>query len=574
MSERNRYTQTPSPFDLQPLVEFTRTVNSSFDLDFILNNVLFTLMGKLHFTRGIVLLREHGNVFNVAKAKGLQSVKAGERFEFSPVPVEFPHPSELQDYPWYSRFVESGLTHILDLTVRNELIGLIALGKMKGETEFDEREEIFLRSLVNISATAIEKARILIELRDSNRKLDNRIQELNTLFEMSKEFGSIFQRDQLVKILVFSLLGHLGMNRYVIAVKRNDIYDVLASRFPVKDIKQTVLREVMSVEEPLLIIPGENRFTPDTMRCLTENKIAALVPMTLQGETRGIMLLGQRMAAGEYTQPDLEFLYSLANLAMISIENIRLFEETLEKQRLEEELKIAREIQQGLLPKNLPVVQNYQFAARTISSKQVGGDYYDFVKLDNDRYLLVIADVSGKGTPAAMLMSNLQATIRAIAPLEIAIEDATARVNNLIYDNTGADKFITFFWAILDTKRNSLKYVNAGHNPPYLIRSDKSFYRLEKGGMILGVVKDLPVYESELIDIKSGDILVLFTDGITEAMNLQGEEFEEDRLETLLTRVTDKSAEEILQTIVTAVNEFSDVSSQTDDITASILKAL
>jgi len=270
----------------------------------------------------------------------------------------------------------------------------------------------------------------------------------------------------------------------------------------------------------------------------------------------------------------MEFLSSLGNLAMISMENIRLFEETLEKQRMEEELKIAHKIQQGLLPKSIPDIPNYQLAARTIPSRQVGGDYFDIVQLDDHRYLLVIADVSGKGTPAALLMSNLQATIRALAPLDITIADATARVNDLIYDNTSADNFITFFWAILNTKDNTFKYVNAGHNHPFYFQADGSVRRLDKGGMILGVMRSLSTYEHETIALQPGDTIVTFTDGVSEAMNPYNEEYGEDRIALVVRNAAVESAGELLNTIFLSVDEFADPDKQTDDITALVVKAL
>lgn len=576
MSVSSQRTKSPSPFELQPLVEFTRTINSSFDIDFILNNVLFTLMGKLRFTRGLILLREQGNNFRVAKAKGIRDIRESEIVHISPEPaseITVDSPDEHQ-FPWLSRLYQSGISHILDLTVRGNLIGIVCLGKRFGEKEFNTSEEIFFRSLINISATAIEKTAILEELKQANRNLDNRIQELNTLFEMSKEFGAVIHRDQLVKVLVFSLLGHLGTNRYLIAVQNNDYCEVIASRLPVKEVKQSVLDDLINCDKPIIVADKTDVFEQDTYRCLNDYAIEIVVPMTIQGITRGIMLLGKRMTGASYTVKDLEFLSSLGNLAMISLENIRLFEETLEKQRLEEELKIASEIQQGLLPKALPVIPRYQIAAKTIASKQVGGDYFDVVQLDDHRYLLVIADVSGKGTPAALLMSNLQATIRALAPLDITIADATARVNDLIYDNTSADKFITFFWAILDTKENTLKYVNAGHNPPFYLKADGSVHRLEKGGMILGVLRSMVIYEYETIMLAPGYTVVMFTDGISEAMNTQQEEYGEKRLEEFIQNTRSKPAREILDGIINSVQDFADPTDQSDDITALVFKAL
>jgi phosphoserine phosphatase RsbU/P len=565
-----------SPFELQPLVEFTRTINSSFDLDFILNNVLYTLMGKLLYTRGLIVLRDSDGRYRVVKAKGAKDADTVTRIDFTPPPpplVSF-DAMPANEYPWTAELQRAGIEYLYGLTVRDELIGFIAMGKRVGDRPFSESEEIFLRSLVNISATAIEKARILLELKDANRNLDSRVQELKTLFEMGKEFGSTLRRDQLVKILVFSLLGHVGTNRYLIAVKDRDACEIIASRLPIKEIRKEYLDDFVRITIPVLTEKSETVFEADTVACLRDNNIAVVVPMTLQGETRGVILLGSRMGARPYTERELEFLSSLGNLAMISLENIRLVEETIEKQRLEDELKLAQEIQQGLLPKRIPVTEGFQIAARTIASKQVGGDYFDIVELDEHRFLLVIADVSGKGTPASLLMANLQATIRAIAPLDITIAEATARVNNLIFDNTSADKFITFFWAILDIKEKIFKYVNAGHNPPFLIRSDGSIERLEKGGMILGVLRSVNLYEHDIVPLRPGDCVMLFTDGVSEAMNQAREEFGEERLGSILMDARGQSAEAILDTTIRAVTEYAGSASQSDDITALVVKAL
>jgi phosphoserine phosphatase RsbU/P len=575
MSATSRSTTSTSPFELQPLVEFTRTINSSFDIDFILNNILFTLMGKLRFTRGMIFLREEQNTFRVAKVKGIREIKENEKVVISPASITEVSVDSLDEekFPWLTQLQQMGISHIQDLTVQNKLIGIVCLGKRIGDNTFTASEEIFFRSLVNISATAIQKTAILEELKEANRNLDYRIQELNTLFELSKEFSSVIRHDQVVKVLVFSLLGHLGTNRYLICVDNNGQCEVIASRLPVKEVKPEVLRDLMKCTKPEIITEATGKFEPETFRCLYDYDINLVVPMTRQGITKGVMLLGKRMTAVPYTQNDFEFLSSLGNLAMTSIENIQLFEEMLEKQRLEEELKIAHEIQQGLLPKTLPKIPRYQIAACTLASKQVGGDYYDVVQLDDYRYLLVIADVSGKGTPAALLMANLQATIRAIAPLDITIADATSRVNDLIYDNTSADKFITFFWAILDVKENTLKYVNAGHNPPYFIKTDGSITRLEKGGMILGVLRSVTKYEHDIISIEPGDLFVMFTDGISEAMNRQLEEYGEERLEELIRAKSTDTAKEILDSIVNSVQNYADPTNQSDDITALIMKA-
>ena len=213
-------------------------------------------------------------------------------------------------------------------------------------------------------------------------------------------------------------------------------------------------------------------------------------------------------------------------------------------------------------------------AATNISSKQVGGDYYDLIRIDDHRFVIAIGDVSGKGTPASLLMANLQATIRALVPLDLPLGELTGRVNDLICENTGSDRFITFFWGILDTETRVLRYVNAGHNPPYVVRANGTFDRLDVGGLILGIMKATIPYEQGETTLCDDDLLVLFTDGVTEAMNARDEEWEEERLEAIALAHLQSPPDTILDTVVAALKEHGKDVPQSDDITMIIARAL
>ena len=275
-----------------------------------------------------------------------------------------------------------------------------------------------------------------------------------------------------------------------------------------------------------------------------------------------------------YSQTDIEFLSSLGNLAIISIENARLFREAIEKQKMEDELLIAREIQKGLLPDKLPFIKGFLTDAVNISSKQVGGDYYDLIPISATRYVIAIGDVSGKGTPASLLMANMQATIRALVPLDLSLSELTKRVNNLMCRNTGSDRFITFFWGIVDTEAKSLNYVNAGHNPPYIFRSNGTIDRLDKGGIILGVMQTMIPYEEDTVLLREGDVFLLFTDGVSEAMDKEGNEYGEDRLEKVARESLKLPPDAILSNIVSSVKEHARDTVQSDDITMIVIKAI
>jgi sigma-B regulation protein RsbU (phosphoserine phosphatase) len=269
--------------------------------------------------------------------------------------------------------------------------------------------------------------------------------------------------------------------------------------------------------------------------------------MKLKNEKKGLIFLGNRITKQEYSKSDIEYISSISSFAIISIENARLIKEEIEKQKIEKDLEIARNIQQNLLPKKFPYSKEYQIAAINKTAKRVGGDYYDIVKLDEKRLLIAIADVSGKGIQASLLMANLQAFLKSIYKQNYTLEEASN----------------------IETKE--FTYVNMGHNPPLLVRG-KEIIKLKKGGMILGVMKTLIPYESEKVKLQSDDSIVLFTDGVTEAMNQQNQEYSDERLEELSIKYSSKSAEAILNAILKDLEFHTSGAEQSDDITSLILK--
>ena len=228
-----------------------------------------------------------------------------------------------------------------------------------------------------------------------------------------------------------------------------------------------------------------------------------------------------------------------------------------ERQRLEEqELEDAGEVERHLLPDEIPQIPGYQISGSWQPARAIGGDYFDVLKFGESRVGLCIGDVIGKGIPAALLMSNLQAAVRAAGSETTGPDELCARLNRVIAANTASSKFITFFYGLLDRASRRLAYTNAGHNPPILVRRDGSYRRLESGGPALGVLADLG-YEQAEVQLSSGDRLLLFTDGVTEAANAEGEEYGEDRLIELVRKNRALGAREVQDAILAAVGEFS-----------------
>ncbi len=565
-----------SRFEDTALFEFSTVINSSLDPKFIFSNILLTIMGKILATKGMVLVADQKakGKFVIAMAKGFPAELVGTSLTIPDASRSLFYVDRVNvaRYPWVRFFQEQEVRILLPMFIAEKLIGLLAFGASHSAKDLKGREETYLRSLANISATAVEKSRTIETIQQVNRQLDRKIQELNTLFDLGKEFNALLDRDKQVRLLVFSLMGQIGVTRYLICLKEGADMKVVASRLDGPPPQGELLSALAKTKSATLVRDLIVRESYDPREVLASLGLCVMVPIQLQGENKGLILLGEKLSREPFSPADLEFLTSLGNLAIISLENARLFKEALEKQKLEDELLIAREIQKGLLPSVLPDIPGIDIAATNISSKQVGGDYYDVITASGGCYILAIGDVSGKGSPAALLMANLQATIRALVPLELSLGELTGRVNDLMCQNTGGNKFVTFFWAMIDPAGRTLTYVNAGHNYPYLIHGDGAIDRLDKGGMILGVMRTVVAYEQATVPLRPHDLLVLFTDGVSEAMSTKAEEYGEDRLESLLRENTDRKANEIVEAIHQDVLVHTAGAGQSDDITMMVVK--
>jgi len=239
--------------------------------------------------------------------------------------------------------------------------------------------------------------------------------------------------------------------------------------------------------------------------------------------------------------------------------------------KLQQELTESQEIQEALLPKDLPQIDGIEIAVAWQPARAVGGDYFDVLKFDDRHSAICIADAAGKGMPAALLMSNVQAVLKSFAAAGVAPNELCAQVNSVLCHNMVPHRFISCFYALLDTQTRKLSYANAGHCPPMLVRRGTCM-RMKEGGPVLGIFPDRGYLPGE-IELSSGDTLVFFTDGVTEARDAAGDEFGEERLQELLTLGGEFSARELRDVIMAAVGEFSDGPVQ-DDATLMIVKVI
>lgn len=255
------------------------------------------------------------------------------------------------------------------------------------------------------------------------------------------------------------------------------------------------------------------------------------------------------------------------------LEDARLVDEARERKRLEEELIIAAQIQKRLLPQESPELANYGVLGFSDPCLKIGGDYYDFILKNRNICVILIADVSGKGISAALLMAHFQATLRALTHRISDMQEMMTNLNELIYKNTPPSKYLSLFYCELDTQQHSLTYINAGHNPPLLVHPSEETALLNGSGPVIGLLPDR-AYHKVTIQLQRGDILLLYTDGVTERLNGMGEEFGVERVQTFLRQQLSRPVQEIVGQLKKELGQFSAGAPCSDDITAVILKRI
>jgi phosphoserine phosphatase RsbU/P len=323
----------------------------------------------------------------------------------------------------------------------------------------------------------------------------------------------------------------------------------------------------------------EDDISDDERRKLATLRSELLLPLAVRDKLLGFISLGPKRSEEPYTGSDVRLLKSVAAQTGLALENANLLltiaDEVAKRERLNREVEIAREVQERLFPQTLPPIRGLDYAGHCRPALGVGGDYYDFLALPEGNLGVAIGDVSGKGIAAALMMASLQASLRSEAtraPKNLA--GAVANVNRLVYEASSSNRYATFFYGQYDPVAAKFTYVNAGHNSPMLFRAaDDTIIRLEPGGTVIGLLADAG-YEQGSVQLSAGDVLVAYTDGISEAMNLDDEEWDEERLIGTVRESKACSAQELLERIFAAATRFAGAAQQHDDMTLVILRVL
>lgn len=399
-----------------------------------------------------------------------------------------------------------------------------------------------------------------LDLNSLKKNFELKDLELNSLLEITQSINSNLPEESLYKIFNFTLRANLKIKKIALFVKDNK-WECKVNFGTNKDFLN------FSNEYDVFDFEHFEKF-PDSDFPDPFSEFVKALPVRHKNNLLAVVFIG-----GSNHKDDLDnmintnFIQALSNIILVAIENKKLARRELDQKAFQKELEIARNVQHFLFPKDLPYNQNLKIFSSYQPHQMVGGDYFDYIAIDENKFLICIADVSGKGIPAALLMSNFQASLRTIIRQTTDLEKIVRELNFQILQNSNGESFITFFTAIYNKKKRELKYVNAGHNPPLFYSKDSDLIQLELGTTILGVFDTLPFLKIGRIKNLEKWFFFGFTDGLIEVFNEKDEQFGIDRVFNIVHENLEEDLESLHQKVLEEVNEFNGESSLNDDIT-------
>lgn len=364
---------------------------------------------------------------------------------------------------------------------------------------------------------------------------------LGLLLQLSQAFNSTLDLDALLNMVMDEVIAAVHAERGFVMLMSDDGemsfrvargLDQKTIEDPQFQVSRSVVSRVAKEGIPLLTSDAQSdqRLSSNESILIMGLRAILCVPLKLKEKLLGVIYVDNRVHAGAFKPEDRELLSAIANSAAIAIENARLYQLAIEQARLEREMQMAHKVQAGLLPSQLPQIPGWEFATRWQPAREVGGDYYDFIQIDADHLAFLVADVTDKGMPAALFMASTRSTVRASSSENINASDVINKVNQLLTSETEDGLYVSMIYAILDTSKGLLQFAIAGHNPPlHYSAARRKITELEHGGLWLGVEKQ-SVYPVHTVNIEPGDFVVMITDGVTDAVDKNKEDFGTERL--------------------------------------------
>ncbi len=453
----------------------------------------------------------------------------------------------------------------------HRVLGTVELIERQAGRSFAEEDRQHLEILTPHMAIALNHF-VLVEESERKSRIEGRLREV------SRKVNATLNLDGILEAMLESLRGLVPYDEAAIFLfgEGDEIERVAAlgyespSNGALDARAQAIFRNWKSSPVvPLLLCSDDcSQALP---RIHLEAQSEMIIPLQTGDALMGLFALSNAQPDC-YAASDLELLEAFGRLAAQAVERARLHQSLLEKSQLEQEVKIAREIQVRFLPTVMPRIRGVDLAARNLASRMVSGDYYDVIHIVDDQWGLVVGDVSGKGISAGMIMSAFRASLLAEIRNNFNISTILAKVNRLIWETTDPNLFVTAFYGVFDEQNRVLTYSNAGHNPGLLLRASGELERLEAGGTVLGAFPD-SVYNESRIAIQPGDLLLLYTDGLSESRDAAGEELGIAGVETLLRRLGGRSATEVAESLIQEVTLMCANGAPEDDVTLMVFKA-
>lgn len=386
--------------------------------------------------------------------------------------------------------------------------------------------------------------------------------ELEALLEVTQAINNNLPEEQLYRIFYFTLRANLNIDKFALYVYERDRWLCKVSHSSTFDFKglpldKTVVREIAEL--------SDTGNLPEVYR----KEFQQVFPIRHKEQTLAYMFLNNGKSGGlDEGDGEMKFVRALTNITIVAIENKKLARQQLEQKAMQKELEIAKDVQRFLFPNSLPNTPELHVEARYLPHHQVGGDYYDYIEVDQDKFLVCVADVSGKGVPAAILMANFQASLRTLVRKTADLEEIVNELNHQVMQNAHGENFITAFLGLYNKVDQRLTYVNSGHNPPFLMqKKGQELGMLEKGSTILGILDELPFLNVGVVENLPEFLLFCYTDGLTETFNDQEEIWGPEDLEKFLKRSSYPDLNTLIESLIQEIDTFRNGHPYHDDVT-------
>ncbi|MFN7974296.1 MAG: SpoIIE family protein phosphatase [Acidobacteriota bacterium] len=562
---------------LDSLAEIADTLATVEDFHAQGRELLHQVLGTLLAPRGAIYLHDaRRGILAPVAARGIPETEVELDAANLPILTARRDPLQGSDLPVPGALAGDLLA---PLCARGTLLGLFRFGAKFMGASYTERDLDLLKVIALNTAVALSHQGLLRTARETSLQLRRKVLEMESLREVGLQISSLLDLDLLCSEILERAVALIAARAGVLLLSQRDGSLTVRSSFglaaepPSLPAGSELSRRMTDADAPFSLVAGGGTLPFGA----AESALASAVRM--QDRVLGaIVLLDKEGRAGieSFGPEDESLLAGFAAQAAVAIENAQLHKTALEQQRFQRELELAAEIQRNLLPQAMPSLPGYEIAALTRPCRTVGGDYYDFLPLPGGRMLIIVADVAGKGVPAALLVFTLNATLYALVG-ELSrggsLVDLVAAANRAIYRSSTTNRFITAFFGILDPATGALVSVNAGHNPPVLVSAGQPAEGLKRGGLCLGMFEEAR-YQEETTAIARGDLLCLYSDGVTEAQDAASEEFGGDRLAEALLGAAAAPAAAALSAVDAAVARFVADAPQFDDLTLVMLRRL